>query len=225
MPYTLSAEQERRVQSLFPKVVTHAQPVSAVVDALLDFEAQRRGQPEGSGAFARNALLYGGLIDGEYDHSTHSFGAGFHLQAVMVDPITFIRVNMRYGFKVGDAALAAAVQTLARSLPGAKVVRLHEDAFAALLGASSGLSIEAQLADRLRTELEAAVRAVLPDDGESPMPLLWSVAQLDLTVQNPSHVVVLGPLTYAECDRALLLEKRQPGTGLQRRTVDLAGGV
>jgi hypothetical protein len=50
-----------------------------------------------------------------------------------------------------------------------------------------------------------------------------SACLLELTVVDPPSWRILGPLVWAECERALRIARRQPTEALQRRRVVLDG--
>ncbi|HSP77560.1 MAG TPA: GGDEF domain-containing protein, partial [Myxococcaceae bacterium] len=101
-------------------------------------------------------------------------------------------------------------------------VRLQGDNLAALLVPTSGLTVTEELRERARARLVDDTRAALPEDAE---PLDFTLALLELTIEQPSHWQVLGPLVWAELERAYTLERRGPGEGLQSRRLQLGGFV
>ncbi len=230
----LELPQQQLLSSLFP----HAQGGDAwrdALDTLLRAELERRGQREQrTGAFARAALVQGPLLEKEYDHSLHGH-TGWTLGALVVDVHRLIRFNVRYGFNVGDAVLRAVVATLERLFPTAKVVRTHTDAFAALFPPFCEQPVSPALRERALAELAVAVGQLEAEadrqlrarggEAEGPRPEVgFTAALLQLEVRSPSHWQVLGPLVWAETERALAVEKQAPA-GLQRRRLDLAGAV
>ena len=194
---------------------------SRSLDALLEAEAARRGLPDPvSGAIHGLALLQGSLLKNEYDLSTHAHHAWWEVGAVVVDLVQTIGINMRHGFPVGDAALRAVATALKARFPTAKVVRIHTDAFAVLLPPSAELEVSTSLRDGLDAQLASAVAAVLPEDGEPKLQPRFTIALLRLKLRAPSHWQVLGPIVWAECERALVDEKRS-APGLQERSIAL----
>jgi GGDEF domain-containing protein len=193
------------------------------VEAVMAAERARAGEPDPvSGAFLRLALTQGTLLKEEYDHSTHFFAGGAVLGAAVVDTVGLIHLNMKYGFPAVDRALAAQVRAMKEVCPRAKVVRIHGDAFAVVLGPTADQPVEASLAPRLMAAVEAATRAALGHEG----PVQVTVALLELTVKNPPNHDVLGPLLWGECERALVLAKRgQGGAGVLERRVDFDAAV
>ena len=192
------------------------------VDAVLQAERWRRGEPDPvSGAFSRLALTQGTLLKEEYDHGTHFFAGGAVFGAAVVDTVHLTHLNMEHGFKAVDRALVAQVRALREVCPKAKVVRIHGDAFAVVLGPTAEQPVEASLRARLSAALDAATRAELPARTE---PVGFWVALLELKVKDPPNHDVLGPLLWGECERALAIEQRGlEGAGtVLRRSVDFA---
>lgn len=225
--YSLTDDEARTLVEYFPFSKTHGADAAKVAfKALLDQESLRRGLPEeGTGAFSRVALTQGSLLNSEYDLSTHGHWDAWELGAVIVDPRETILLNQRYGFAVGDKVLRAVATALKTRFPRGKIVRIHVDAFAALLPPSAETPMDPAFATELPPLLHAAVTAVLPDDGEAPPKLQFTVSLLRLKIANPSHAQVLGPLVWAECERAHVLERSGQANGVQERRVDLAGAV
>src|SRR5256885_5647234 len=152
------------------------------VHALIEAEKQRRGEPDPvSGAFGRLALTQGTLLKEEYDRTTHFFAGGAIIGAAIVDTLGLIHLNMKYGFKAIDAVLAAQVKAIATVCPRAKIVRIHGDAFAAILGPTADQRVD----ESLRPKLTAALEKVMPE------PSRFSVALLEMRVANPTNHEVL----------------------------------
>ncbi len=208
----LDEGQLRRVRALFPQVADADQALSAMIDA----EAHRRGERDAvSGAFHALALTQGALLKEEYDLSTHGHHAGWVIGAAVVDIRELTVVNMNYDFSTGDQVLHDTATALQRAVPEAKVVRVHSDAFAVLLGPMSQRTVEPGLTRQLRSALRQNAR----------LPVEYSVGLLELTVVAPSHWQVLGPLVWAECERALVLARRAPYEGILKRKIVLDGGL
>lgn len=182
----------------------------------------RRGTPDPTGAFHALALTQGSLLKEEYDLSTHGHADGWVLGAVLVDPVELMLFNQRHGFPAGDAALRAMVQAMREVYPRAKVVRIHTDGFAILLGPTADQRLDPALLPRLRETLGLAVRAVTPASDERK-DVAFTLGLLELTVVDPPNWQVLGPLAWAECERALIIARRKPDAGVQRRRVALDG--
>jgi GGDEF domain-containing protein len=192
------------------------------VEAIIEAEKRRQGDPDPvSGAYSRLALTQGTLLKEEYDHGTHFFAGGAVLGAAVVDTVHLTHLNMKHGFKKVDEALAAQVRALYQVCPKAKVVRIHGDAFAVVLGPTADQPVEESLRPRLTEALQKATREALGTD--DPVEL-W-VALLELRVQNPPNHDVLGPLLWGECERALVLEQRGRGGSVFKRHVDFDAAV
>jgi GGDEF domain-containing protein len=217
-----------RMRALFgARVEAHGEHATRkALEALVDAEAARRGEPDPvSGAVHALALTHGALMKKEYDLSTHGHHAGWEVGALVVDIKALIRVNLAHGFPAGDAVLRAVARALEALLPTGKVVRLHPDAFAVLLPPSSEVVVEADLEPRARQALGAQVPALLAEAGGPQVSLDYTVALLALTLVKPSHWQVLGPLIWAECERALSQAGRGVARGIQCRRIDLDGAV
>src|SRR5262249_41192265 len=114
----------------------------AALRALLESEACRRSAPDPvSGALHASALTQGALLRPEFDLSVHAH-TGWTAGAVIADVKGMIHINQEGGFPLGDRFLRAVASALASAFPGAPVVRVHTDCFAALLVPSTGLELE-----------------------------------------------------------------------------------
>ncbi len=223
MPYAIDESMATELVALYPRLVQRSpEPVKLALQRLLDEEHARRGIPDALGALNPLALQQGALLKEEFDLSTHAHHAGWTVGALIADVKGMIHVNARHGFPTGDAVLRAVVTSLKDQLPGAPVVRLLGDHLAALLVPTSSLAVTEELRESARTRLVADTRAVLPEGAE---PLDFTLALLELTIEQPSHWQVLGPLVWAELERAYTLERRGPGEGLQGRRLQLGGFV
>ena len=223
MPYPLDDATANRLVSLFPRVLQRErEPVQAALTLLLEAEEARRGAPDATGAASALALLQGTLLKEEYDLSTHAHHASWRVDALVADVQGLIHVNAAQGFAAGDALLRGAVAALRATFPGARVVRLHGDCFAALLAPSSGLQLAGDSAARALGALQAAAREALPAAAQVPG---FTLAQLSLRVSSPSHWQVLGPLVWAELERAYALARLGGAAGVQQRALELAGAV
>ncbi len=208
----MSDRIDAQLKALFPLV-----PGPEAIAALVDAEAHRRGEKDRvSGAFHALALTQGLLLKEDYDLSTHGHGE-WVLGAVLADVRELTVVNMKHGFPEGDRVLRATAEALQSVAPRAKVVRTHADGFAALLGPTADQKVDEALGLRAREALKKVT--VL---GE---PVGHTVGLLELTVTQPSHPQLLCLLTWAECERALAIARREPFEGVLRRRVDLDGGV
>ncbi|MBN1203667.1 MAG: GGDEF domain-containing protein [Myxococcaceae bacterium] len=227
MPYSLDDTTATALIALHPWALARSsQPVQLAVETLLEAERARRGQPDKLGALQALALTQGSLLKEEFDLSTHAHHDGWRVGAVITDVQGMINVNARFGFGVGDAVLGATVSSLAAQYPGAKVVRIHPDAFAALLTPSSQLAVREEQREATRARLFQDVAKVLPaGTAEQDVPR-HTVTLLELTVDQPSHWQVLGALVWAELERAHVLERLGRTSGaVQRRRLRLDGFV
>jgi GGDEF domain-containing protein len=223
MPYAIDEALATALVALYPRLVQRSpEPVKVALQRLLDEEHARRGVPDATGALNPLALTQGTLLKEEFDLSTHAHHAGWTLGALLVDVKGMIHVNARHGFPTGDALLRAVVASLRAQLPGAKLVRLQGDNFAALLVPTSGLSVTEELRESTRARLVADARAALPEGAESPD---FTLALLELTIEQPTHWQVLGPLVWGELERAYTMERMGQAGGLQRRRLQLGGFV
>lgn len=216
---SLVDEQTHALLTLFPLAKGRPDAASFAVQALLDAERWRRGAADDvSGAFHALALTQGSLLKEEYDLSTHGHQPGWVVGAVIVDIRELTMVNQRHGFEVGDTVLRATAKSLQAFSPQAKVVRIHSDAFAMLLGPMAERQVEPSTAEAVRERLTTEAPKLEPS-------LTYSIASLELTLVSPSHWQVLGPLVWAECERALVMEQRSGPSGVQKRKVVLDGAV
>lgn len=198
--------EDPRLRALFPNT-----PPAAAATALVDAEGHRRGDRDRvSGAFHALALTQGSLLKEEYDLSTHGHAQGWVMGAVVADLRELTVVNMKHGFEEGDRFLRETAAQLQSVSPKAKVVRIHSDAFALLLGPIA----EDPVTPQHRAKALAALKHPC------------TVGLLQLTVVAPSHWQVLGPLVWAECERTLVLARRAPGhDGVVTRRIVLDGGL
>lgn len=220
----LTSAQLASLRALDPKAARTGvpDPVSGL-EALIEAEEARRGYPDRvTGAFHSWALLHGSLLKNEYDLSTHAHHEAWEIGAVVVDLNRTIALNMRYGFEGGDRALRALAQALIRLFPSGKTVRIHTDCFAVLLPPSAERPLEEGLRAQVLQQVPGEVRAALPDDGDPPEACALTVALLRLRLRSPSHWQVIGPLVWAECERALTAAKLGR-TQIAERRIDLDG--
>ncbi|MET0401519.1 MAG: diguanylate cyclase [Cystobacter sp.] len=223
MPYAIDDALATALVALYPRLVQRApEPVTVALQRLLDEEHARRGVPDATGAFHPFALTQGSLLREEFDLSTHAHQSGWTLGALLLDVKGMIHVNARHGFAVGDALLRAVVGTLQALFPGAPVVRLQGDNFAVLLVPTSGLSLADASRESVRTRLAEQLAPVLPPGAEAPD---FTLARLELTLEQPTHWQVLGPLVWGELERAYTMERQGQAEELQRRRLRLDGFV
>ncbi len=204
--------QLSRVSALFP----HAADAQKALVALIDAETHRRGGRDAiSGAFHALALTQGALLKEEYDVSAHGHEAGWTIGAAVVDIRELTVVNMNHGFETGDQVLRDTATALERLAPSAKVVRIHSDAFALLLGPTSQQTLAPELTRQLRQALRQNAR----------LPVEYSVGLLELTLVAPSHWQLLGPIVWAECERVVVLARRAPYDSVLKRKIVLEAGL
>lgn len=221
MSHSITERSEKALLSLFPTARGRPDGPTWLVDQLVDAELHRRGYPDAvTGAHHALALNQGQLLKEEFDLSTHGHSDGWVMGAVLIDPLEFTLFNMRHGFEAGDAALRAMVEGMKEVCPTAKVVRIHTDAFAVLLGPTADEKVSAEVLPRLREVLPAKVAATAP---EGEVRVSFTFGLLELTVVDPPNWQILGPLVWAECERALMIARRKPTEELQVRRVALEG--
>lgn len=214
MSHSITDRSEKALLALFPTAQGRPDGPTWLVDQLVDAELHRRGYPDTvTGAFHALALNQGQLLKEEFDLSTHGHADGWVIGAVLIDALEFTVFNMNHGFKAGDAALRAMVEGMKEVCPTAKVVRIHTDGFAVLFGPTADQKVSAELLPRLREVLPAKVG----------LPVKFTFGLLELTVVDPPNWQLLGPLVWAECERALVIARRQPTEALQQRRVVLDG--
>ena len=193
--------------------------------ALVDAEACRHGAPDPvTGALHVSALTQGSLLRPEYDLSVHGH-TGWTVGAVIADVREMIHVNQEAGFALGDRFLRAVASSLSGAFPGAPVVRIHTDCFAALLVPSSGLQLAPAHLGLAGEALRDATEAFRAREGTPRGPVGFTVSALRLSVADPSHWQVLGPLLWAEIERAHVLARRGLAAGIQERALQLDGRV
>jgi GGDEF domain-containing protein len=213
MAHIISERSAKALLALFPTAQGRPDAPSWLVDHLVDAELHRRGHLDAvSGAFHALGLKEGSLLKEEYDLSTHGHADGWVLGALLVDPLEFTVFNMREGLKAGDAALQVMVQAMRSVCPRAKVVRIHTDGFAVLLGPTA----DQPVSDALVPALREALAGALPG-------LRFTLGALELTVVDPPTWQVLGPLVWSECERGLIIARRGGVTSVQRRRLVLDG--
>jgi GGDEF domain-containing protein len=193
--------------------------------ALVEAEACRRGAPDPvSGALHVTALTQGPLLKAEFDLSVPApplWTAG----AVIADVKEMIHVNQEGGFPLGDRFLRAVATSLGSAFPGAPVVRVHTDCFAALLVPSSGLLLEPSDPALAAEALRKATDDFRAREGAPARGPEFTVSALRLTLFDPSHWQLLGPLLWAEIERAHVTARRGLASGIQERELRLDGRV
>jgi len=202
-----------------------AERFAAALRALLEAESCRRGGPDPvTGALHLSALTQGGLLKGEFDLSVHAH-SGWTAGAVVADVKEMILVNQETGFALGDRFLRAVASALSAAFPGVPVVRVHTDCFAALFLPSTGVTLEVSSPGHALRALHDATEAFRSAEGVPQRPVDFTVSALSLTVLDPSHWQVLGPLLWAEIERAHVMARRGLASGIQERRLRLDGRV
>ena len=220
-------EVVKAVLALQPQVRSRPEPerFGAALRALVESEACRRGTPDPvTGALHLSALTQGALLRPEYDLSVHAH-AGWTVGAVIADVKEMIHVNQESGFAVGDRFLGMVASSLAAAFPGAPVVRVHTDCFAALLVPSSGHELQSSHLALAAEALRAGTEAFRAREGAPRATVEFTISALRLTVRDPSHWQVLGPLLWAEIERAHVMARRGLVSGIQERTLRLDGRI
>jgi GGDEF domain-containing protein len=224
MAATVSDSSVMALEYLFPLAKGRDDATSWCVDRLVEAELYRRGRPDSiTGAAHVLALTQGALLKEEFDLSTHGHAAGWSIGAVLLDPREFMLFNMRYGFEAGHAALRAMVASLRSVCPKAKIVRVHTDGFAALLGPTAEQMLDDSMLHEVSMALAREVSPVMPDDGEPPRVMEYTLGLLEVNVIDPPNWQILGPLVWAECERALIIGRRTGSPKIARRTISLNG--
>lgn len=224
MPYSLDDATATALVALHPRAARpgHAQEAPrAAAQELIAAEQRRRGQPDATGAMHVLALTQGTLLKEEFDLSTHAHHDGWRVGALMVDVKEMIHFNARFGFPAGDALLKGVVASLGAQYPGARIVRFQPDGFAVLLLPTSQLTVREDSAETTRAKLSEDLRSSLPPGASGTDVPGFTVALLELTVHQPSHWQVLGPLLWAEVERAYIMERTGRTHGLQQRRLRL----
>ena len=227
MPHTVDDAVAQAVLAVNPWVQSRPEPerFQLALAGLLQAEASRRGEPEPvTGALHATALTQGPLLRAEFDLSVHAH-SGWEAGALIGDVLGMIHVNQEAGFPLGDRFLRAVATALAEVFPTARVVRVHTDCFAALLLPSSDLELEESHLGLARTALERAVEAFQARHGAPRRLPGFTISGLRLRILDPSHWQVLGPLLWAEIERAQVMTRRGLATGIQRRELRLDGRV
>lgn len=225
LQHTLTDAQAEALLALEPRALRHGPAaLDKAVDALIQAEQQRRGSPDPvSGVATRFALTEGTLLNSEFDPSLHH--QEWRIGAVLVDVKGLINHNERLGFARGDQLLARVASTLESTFPGAKVVRIHTDGFAALLGPISGREVQDSDAELARTALTQALAPLSTPPDAPAKPIEFDLGLLELTCVAPAHLQVLGPIVWSEAERALMMAKSGRASGIQRRQVVLDASI
>jgi GGDEF domain-containing protein len=217
---------EAAITLMVPYSRTHPGPddFTRALEQLVLREQARRGHPDPlTGALQALALLQGDRLKQEFDLSVHAH-TGWPGGAVIVDVKELIRINADRGMKSGDEVLQAAASALGRALPGAPLLRVHGDCFAALFLPSTGLELEQAHLERVSVALDEAAHQLASLSGTGAR-VDFTVSALRLRIFDPAHWQVLGPLVLSEIERAHVMARRGLASGIQERVVRLDGRV
>ncbi|HEY1904956.1 MAG TPA: GGDEF domain-containing protein, partial [Myxococcaceae bacterium] len=97
--------------------------------------------------------------------------------------------------------------------------------FAALLVPSSGIELAPEHLGLAAETLRHAVDEFRARETGLRRPVEFTLSALRLVVLDPSHWQVLGPLFWAEIERAHVMARRGLASGIQERTLRLDGRV
>ncbi len=194
---------------------------SVVLGALM-----RRGTPDPqTGALARSYLIEGPLLRETLERPEQALDGAWRAGVVAVDVRGLRHVNDRLGMEAGEKVLVAVADGLRAFCPDRPLVRLHGDAFATLYLPPSGHALTDQSPERVADALVGLAEERMPELAEAGLEPAFTVAALDLVIEQPFHWRVLGPLVWAEAERAHVAVRNAQATGLQRRTIPLDGYV
>lgn len=190
---------------------------SVVLQALM-----RRGIPDPqTGALARSHLLDGALLRDALPEDDGDTAREFRVGVVAVDVRALAAINDALGMDAGERMLKTAADGLRAFCTDRPLVRLHGDAFAALYFPA----IEAPLREETPLRVERALVDLaserLPELAEAGLSPGFTVAAVDLRIEQPYHWRVLGPLVWAEAERALDRVREGSAQGLQSRVLHL----
>ena len=154
---------------------------------------------------------------------TWSLILGFTLSAVVQAVVrrgTIVRL-------LGDdrPKTLAVASALGSAFPNAPVVRVHTDCFAALLVPSSGIELAPEHLGLAAETLRHAVDEFRARETALRRPVEFTLSAVRLVVLDPSHGQLLGPLLWAEIERAHVMSRRGLASGIQERTLRLDGRV
>ena len=179
----------------------------AALRALVEAEACRRGAPDPvTGALHLSALTQGALLRPEYDLSVHAH-TGWTAGAVIADVKEMIHVNQEAGFAVGDRFLRTVASALAGAFPARRWCACTPTASPRSCVPSSGLVLApSHLGAPPRRS--GTPRTLPGPRGCAATGPGFTVSALRLRIVDPSHWQVLGPLLWAEIERAHVLARR-----------------
>jgi GGDEF domain-containing protein len=196
------------------------------LDFLVRDARLRRGDPETqTGALARHYLVEGALLRGTLPRPEHGLDGPWQAGIVAVDVRSLLRINDQLGMEAGERTLRVVADGLRGLYPQRPVVRLHGDAYAALLLPPHEHRFAEGTPERVRERLAQLTAVRVPELSARGLAPAFTVAALDLVIDRPFHWRVLGPLVWAEAERALAVVRTGRGEEVQRRKVSLDGFV
>lgn len=194
---------------------------SVVLQALM-----RKGLPDPqTGSLTRSYLIEGVLLRDTMEQPELGLEGDWSCGVVAVDVLGLMHVNDRLGMEGGEQMLKVVADGLRAFCPDRPIIRLHGDAFAALYLPPGGHNISDGSPDRLSDALTGMAQERMPELGEQGLEPRFTVAALDLVVERPFHWRVLGPLVWAEAERAHVAVRTGRASGLQHRRISLDGCV
>jgi GGDEF domain-containing protein len=194
---------------------------SVVLQALM-----RKGLPDPqTGALARSYLIEGVMLRDTIDCASLGADAEWCAGVLTVDVRRLALVNDVLGMQGGERILALVADGVRAFSGPAPVVRIHGDAFAAVYVPPREHPFDEGTAERLSASLVALVKERMPELAEHGVEPAFTVSALDLVIERPFHWRVLGPLVWAEAERANVAARTGNATGLQRRRLHLDGHV
>lgn len=192
---------------------------SVVLQALM-----RKGIPDPqTGTLTRSYLIEGVLLRDTLEQPELGTGGEWSCGVVAVDVRGLKLVNDRLGMEGGERMLKLVADGLYAFCPDRPIIRLHGDAFAALYLPPGGHNISDGSPERLADALGALADERMPGLEEHDLDPAFTVAALDLVIERPFHWRVLGPLVWAEAERAHVAVRAGRASGLQHRRIALDG--
>lgn len=194
---------------------------SVVLQALM-----RKGVPDPqTHTLTRSYLIEGLLLGDTLEQPELGLDGEWRCGVVSVDVRGLIHINDRLGMDGGEQMLKVVADGLRAFCPDRPIVRLHGDAFAALYLPPGEHNISDGSPERLAGALGALADERMPELEDHDLDAEFTVAALDLVIDRPFHWRVLGPLVWAEAERAHVAVRTGRASGLQHRRIDLDGFV
>ena len=194
---------------------------SVVLQALM-----RKGAPDPqTGALARSYLIEGVMLRDTLPDPDHGLDGEWRAGIVAVDVRGLALVNDRLGMEAGEKLLAIVAEGLRAFANDRPIVRIHGDAFAVLYLPPDPHDLDDGSAATLETQLVSRAREQVPELDAQGIAPAFTVGASDLVIDRPSHWRILGPLVWAEAERAHHAVRNRAVLGLQRRRILLDGYV